>query len=152
MKILEEKEKAVRDEMNRGKGGNRTRGPRDSRRRTRTLGPEFSWAPLNFPVWVDDFRARWKARAQRACRIRPQPADLESLDLTAHTIRGPIRFASRGTLGRRELRIRLPAGCPGELVVDPREQLELQPLGERRDLHRYLLPPGQELTIDLAHT
>ena len=89
------------------------------------------------------------------CEIRPQPADLELLELTVHSVRGPIGFSSRGKPGRRELRLSLPPDCEGELVVDQREALTLAPVaGARaaRGLARYQLPAGKTTVVELKFT
>ena len=59
--------------------------------------------------------------------LRPLPADLEQLELTAHTPAGPIEFSARGRRGARELTIRLPAGCEGELILNRQERVSLEP-------------------------
>lgn len=76
--------------------------------------------------------------------IRPQPADLEFLELTAWTVQGPIGFNSRGNLGDREISLALPAGCAGELVVRREEALRLEALADSipAGLARYRLPTG----------
>ena len=86
------------------------------------------------------------------CEIRPQVADLDLLEITANTIRGPIEFSSRGKLGSRDLTLSLPPGCEGELVVDRRESLMLKPIvgaGVSSGLARYRLPAGQATTVHL---
>ncbi len=57
--------------------------------------------------------------------IRPQPADLQQLELTAHTVQGSLYFSSRGKLGERLISVGLPAGCDGELVLRDREVVNL---------------------------
>jgi hypothetical protein len=89
----------------------------------------------------------------RRCRIRPQPASLELLELTAHTVRGAIGFGLVGPPGARELTVDLPPGCEAELVVDAAERLPLAPLaaGTARAGSRYALPAGRTV-VRLAHT
>jgi hypothetical protein len=83
--------------------------------------------------------------------IRPQPADLELLELTAHTIRGPLRFGSRGKRGDRRVSLGLPPGCEGELVIPSDEKVPLDPVagsvpaGHRR----YYIPGGKEVVLSL---
>ena len=86
--------------------------------------------------------------------IRPQPGDLESLQLTAHTALGPIGFISRGHLGDRELTLTLPPGCNAELVLPREEQVTLQKTHEQSSpaLTRYLVGNQQSLTLRLRHT
>jgi alpha-L-rhamnosidase len=86
----------------------------------------------------------------RRCEIRPQPGDLESLELTARTVRGPIHFRSRGQLGDREISIGLPAGCEGELVLPTEEQVALERLASSAPgLSRYRLAPGKMIVLKL---
>ena len=76
------------------------------------------------------------------CEIRPQLADLEFLELTSHTVKGPILFRSHGKLGNREVTISLPDGCAGELLVPRQETLDLEPVPSAgsEELRRYKLP------------
>lgn len=79
----------------------------------------------------------------RRCEIRPQLGDLGDLDLTAHTVRGPIQFHSQGPLGRRELTLTLPSGCECELVLPAGEEPGLDRLASPRNgLSRYRLAAG----------
>ncbi|MFI5378163.1 MAG: alpha-L-rhamnosidase N-terminal domain-containing protein [Tepidisphaerales bacterium] len=77
------------------------------------------------------------------CEIRPQLADLESLELRVPTPRGVIEFSGRGKAGDRTLGLRLPEGVEGELVLDPREKPQLEAIGNGR----YKLPRGQEVVV-----
>ena len=60
------------------------------------------------------------------CQIRPQLADLEQLELVARTVRGDLSFAANGKLSNRSMKVTMPAGCDGRLVVDKREKLDLK--------------------------
>lgn len=86
--------------------------------------------------------------------LRPQPADLEHLELVAHTVRGPLRFATRGKLGARELAVELPPDCEGELILRREERVLLEraaapaPSGHLR----YQLPAGKPVTLQLSFT
>jgi alpha-L-rhamnosidase len=86
--------------------------------------------------------------------IRPQPADLEEVELVAHTVKGPIRFAAKGNRSDRRIMIETPAGCEGELVVDDAEQLELVRIqgGTSLKQARYVLPAGRPVQLKLEHT
>ena len=81
----------------------------------------------------------------RRCEIRPQPVDLQLLEVTTHTPLGPLGFESRGGPGARTISIGLPDGCAGELVVRREESLKLDridapaPAGHLR----YRLPAGK---------
>jgi hypothetical protein len=91
----------------------------------------------------------------KRCEIRPQVADLDLLELTVNTIRGPIEFISCGKLGNRDLTLSLPPGCEGELVVDRREMLTLTPLagpGVPNGLARYHLPAVKATSVQLKFT
>lgn len=81
--------------------------------------------------------------------VRPQLADLEQLDLVAHTVRGPIRFESRGRLGDREVRIGTPPNCEAELVLPREEQMSLPAVegAALPGLARYRLPAGQTTMV-----
>ena len=76
------------------------------------------------------------------CEIRPQLADLDFLELTAFTVKGPLAFRGRGKLGNREVTVSLPDGCAGELLVPREETLDLEPLPSAGSggLRRYKLP------------
>jgi hypothetical protein len=86
--------------------------------------------------------------------IRPQLADLESLELTAHTAQGPIRFQAHGQAADRELTVELPPACAGELVVRAGASLPLATVpGEPGEAwERYQLPAGQRTSVRLRRT
>jgi len=90
----------------------------------------------------------------RRVEIRPQPADLSQLELVARTVRGPLTFKSLGNRGNRDLSLELPDGCEGELVLDERETIGLNPVLKQAPAgpRRYLLPPGQETRLKLEFT
>ena len=89
----------------------------------------------------------------RRVEIRPQLADLESLQLTTQTPHGPLRFAALGKLGDRELRLEVPTGSQAELVLPRAEQVDLKESPNRvdRGLRRYRLGTQRELTLRLRH-
>lgn len=88
------------------------------------------------------------------CEIRPQLADLDLLELTAFTVRGPLTFLCRGKRGDRELSLALPEHCAGELLVNKEEKLDLEPLAGAAPagLRRYRLPQGKPVTVHLRFT
>jgi hypothetical protein len=91
----------------------------------------------------------------KRCEIRPQMADLDLLELTVHSVQGPIEFSGRGKIGSREVTLRLPLGCEGELVVDQRETLTLARTAASaasRGLARYRLPAGKTTSVHLKFT
>lgn len=96
-------------------------------------------------------------------RLQPQIGDLEKLDLTAWTVKGPLRFHAKGRWGDRRLILELPNNCEGELYLDAREQPSLEPSTAARvtdrwlgqigsPLRAYRLPMGQEVTLQLKYT
>jgi hypothetical protein len=90
----------------------------------------------------------------RRCSIRPQPADLEEIALTAWTAGGPLRFSCKGKPGSRELIITMPAHCEGELVLSSKEKVELRTTGtaDRWENVGYILPAGSQTRLQLQHT
>jgi hypothetical protein len=80
------------------------------------------------------------------CEIRPQLGDLESLDLVAHTVRGPIKFSSEGKPGDRRLSITMPEGCEGELVLLSEKSISLEPLSPSS----YRLTAGKTTALRLT--
>ena len=85
--------------------------------------------------------------------VRPQLADIDGLELTAHTVRGPLRFSARGVPGQRELTIEPPPGCQTEAVLRLEERVDLpRAVGEAPAGHvRYALP-ATRTTLQLKHT
>ena len=89
------------------------------------------------------------------CEIRPQLADLQQLELTVHTVQGPIEFRSRGMIGSRELTLELPSGYEGELAVSGKENLEIESSVTtiaRSGLARYRIPAGKTTAVRLRYT
>jgi len=88
------------------------------------------------------------------CRIRPQPGDLDRLDLTLPSPQGAILFSSKGPKGNRLISISLPRGCEGELVLPEEEKVSLTPLEGKTPPHHRLfkLEPGRPAEMRLAFT
>jgi alpha-L-rhamnosidase len=61
-------------------------------------------------------------------QVSPQLGDLPALDLTAFTVKGPIRMQCQGAKGNRDVTLEVPPGAEAELVVDERETIDL-PVG-----------------------
>lgn len=82
-------------------------------------------------------------------RIRPQPADLEQVNLLAHTVAGTIYFKTEGRRGNRRLEITLPEGMEGMLVVPADERLDLPEASEPGEagLRAYQLPSGEAVEL-----
>jgi hypothetical protein len=86
-------------------------------------------------------------------RIRPQLVDIRSVNITAQTVKGPIRFRSEGLTNKRKLNLSLPTGMRGHLIVDAREKIKLEKLeSPDPDLHEYLIPGGREIELKLRYT
>jgi hypothetical protein len=89
----------------------------------------------------------------RRFEVRPQTGDLESLDLTAFTVQGPVSMSSRRGTGGSEVTLGLPPGGQGELVLHEDEAAGLPeaqglvPAGHKR----YRLPRGGSVTLLLKH-
>ena len=49
--------------------------------------------------------------------VRPQFGDLGALELTAHTVRGPIAFAAQATAAGHRVSVTLPKDTPGDLLL-----------------------------------
>ncbi len=60
--------------------------------------------------------------------LRPQLADLGSLDILAQTAQGPLSFKAEGQPGRREIEIETPREGKGEIVLPIGESVKLEPL------------------------
>jgi len=90
----------------------------------------------------------------RKYEIVPQLADIRSLELTAHTVRGPIRVKWDGVVGERQLLIETPPEAEGEIALDKREEVLLKRVRGTGPLKRarYQLPPGEKVTLNLRYT
>jgi len=80
-------------------------------------------------------------------QVYPQLGDLDSLQLTAQTVRGPIRFGATGKFGNRELTVELPDGMDGELVLSEKEELDLSLLRQEAGKKVYALPQKVSLRL-----
>ena len=85
--------------------------------------------------------------------LRPQLADLADLDLTAHTVRGPMRLRAVGKPGEREVTLEVPAACTAEVVLHRDELLALARTGRAAPAGhvRYNLPAGRAVTLRLRY-
>lgn len=80
------------------------------------------------------------------CQVRPQLADLGSLDLQTQTVRGPIRFRAEAEAGGHRVTLTLPPGCEGTLLVPEAQGIDLPPLSgvDAQGLKRFRIEPGKE--------
>jgi hypothetical protein len=89
----------------------------------------------------------------KACQIRPQPASLETIDLAARTIHGPILFSSKGKQRDRDMTLRVPSAIQATLLLDPREEIRLNSNGkEQNGLREYRLPGDETVKFRLRYT
>ncbi len=90
----------------------------------------------------------------RKAEIRPQPFDLEGLDLTAWTVSGPLRYECHGHKGDRRLFIGLPKGCSGDLVLPQEEKVAIPASATPapRGFSRYAIEAGREYLLNLKFT
>jgi hypothetical protein len=84
--------------------------------------------------------------------LRPQLADLPDLEVVAHTRIGPIRLAAKGKLGARIIDLELPEKGRAELVLDAREQVELDPIASASAGLRRFSTAGGRTVLQLRHT
>ncbi len=87
-------------------------------------------------------------------QIKPNPATLEKLNLHYHTPGGKIEFSCSGTMGSRQLEIRMPEGCEGVLILDEREEIILEKLSEysSQKYEAYKLEPDSMYRMELKFT
>jgi len=87
-------------------------------------------------------------------QIWPRLGKPEKLELTVHTVKGPIHFKSVGRLGDRKLTLVTPASGQGELVLDLREEIDLHvlKLNKQNNTKHYQLPSAQKINLKLKYT
>ena len=86
-------------------------------------------------------------------QIRPQPGDLELVELTTHTTKGAITFICKGKKGKHELIIEIPKGMKAELILNEKEKTSLKSLGKfdvSKNLEKFELLPGKH-KLNLKH-
>ena len=85
-------------------------------------------------------------------QIRPQPGDLEKVELSVHTPKGAIRFSCNGAKGKRELQLDIPQGITAELLLDKRERIALkgEPSGFA-GVTKYILQGGSKMKVRLKY-
>jgi hypothetical protein len=107
-------------------------------------------APL-YVLFTDIAGIRPSAPGFARCRVRPQLGDLGRLDLTAYTVRGPIRLVAEPAGGRHLVALTLPQGCAGELLLPAGSPATLPPLGQDQalGLSAFRLDPGRTHTFVL---
>ncbi len=128
-----------------------------------TVGEEWTTKPDSTSQWshtaivplyslfMDVAGIRPAAPGFARAAIRPQLGDLASLELTAHTVRGPISFSAEATSTGHRVSVALPADTPGELLLPagtPASFPSLRP-DAALGLSRFALPAGRASTFDV---
>ena len=84
--------------------------------------------------------------------VKPQFGNLNHLELTAHTVQGPITLRAQGAAGERQVAFELPPEGQGEIVLPIHEKVGLPkssapaPAGHVR----YALPRGGSVSLKLC--
>lgn len=88
------------------------------------------------------------------CQIRPQLGDLGNLDITAYTVRGPIRFVAEARGDGHQVQLTLPADCEAELLALPGVTGAGEPLAPDHalGLKRFRLQAGQTNTLRIPRS
>jgi alpha-L-rhamnosidase len=102
-------------------------------------------APL-FVTYMDIAGIRATSPGFAACQIRPQLGDLNELELTYRTVRGPIEFHAKSENNGHRMKIVIPAGCKAELLLPPDQETALERIepDDPMKLKRYKLQAGAE--------
>jgi len=110
-------------------------------------------APL-YVMFMDIAGIRPLAPGFGRVEIKPQLAYLDALRLACRTVRGSVSFESKGLKGNRLLKLSLPEGIVGELVVNKNEQITDFPQLEEADpaLQRIQLKEGTTFNINLEYS
>jgi len=100
-------------------------------------------API-YLLFTDIAGIRPTAPGFARCQVRPQLGDLGHLDLTAHTVRGPIRFIAELVGDQHHGSLTLPPDCTGELLLPAGAGTDLPPLAGDHPLglRAFRLDPG----------
>ncbi len=104
-----------------------------------------------FVLFMDVAGIRPAAPGFERAAVRPQLGDLPGLELTCHTVRGPIAFAAEKREGGHHVSIALPADVPGELLLPVGVAPGGAAIGTDKalGLSRFALPAGQSSEFDL---
>lgn len=90
----------------------------------------------------------------RRFELRPRLGDLEGLNVTIQTVKGPVFFKSAGPKGKRKINFTTPAGGSGELVLHGREDVALPQVPHKTSpgTKRYQLTEGKDYSLLLRYT
>ncbi len=86
------------------------------------------------------------------CQVRPQLAGLGSLEVTAFTVQGPIRFEAKRIGEAHRVSLTLPDGCEGELLLKRGRADDLEAIGPDHPfgLKRYRLRSASTSVFEVA--
>jgi alpha-L-rhamnosidase len=106
--------------------------------------------PVYF-VFMDIAGIRATAPGFSRCQVRPQLSGIGRLELTAHTVRGPIRFLAEPAGSGHRVSLGLPPGCEGELLLKkgPAGDLDAVSPDHTLGLKRYRLKVGAASVFDV---
>lgn len=86
-------------------------------------------------------------------KLEPQIGDLEYVDFSVQTIKGPIHFSSKGEKGQRMVQIQIPESMEVELWLDKREKVDLPLLRmEKSGICVYKMTKSGTYNIKLKYT
>lgn len=86
-------------------------------------------------------------------KICPQPSTLSYAEFDVQTVKGAIRFLSKGKKGNRRLQLTLPQGVDGELWLDSKELIRLPFIREEAGGMRvYRVAGGKSYELRLKYT
>jgi hypothetical protein len=104
----------------------------------------FEVTPLNV-LFMDIAGIRATAPGFPRCEIRPQLCDMGSLELTAHTVRGPIQFSAEPAGKGHSISITVPQTCQAELLLPSSAKVDLPELApdHQLNLRRFRLKSGE---------
>ncbi|MCX5771485.1 MAG: alpha-L-rhamnosidase, partial [Candidatus Hydrogenedentes bacterium] len=107
---------------------------------------EWSHCPVSpaYVLFTDIAGIRPAAPGFSKCTVRPQLQGLGKLELTFHTVRGPIEFNAEPENNGHRVSVSLPPGCEAELLLSPQAKADLAPITPDHPLglKRYRLQPG----------
>jgi len=115
-----------------------------------SLWSHASIAPL-LSVYMDLAGIRPIEPGYKYFKIQPQPGDLELLELDNYTPSGPIKFSLNGWKGKRVLKLNIPGGIRGELILDEKEKTKLKELSHQFGMKSYELEGGMNIELKLKY-
>jgi hypothetical protein len=119
-------------------------------------GDQFSHCPVVplYVLFMDIAGIRALAPGFAKLAIRPQLGDLRELDLTGHTVRGPVHFTATASGSGHRITVDLPPNCEPELHLPPGATCDLPKLDSEAPgkLARFQLRAGAKNVFTTSHT